>query len=933
MSCVNIRREVLALPLTLALALSLLFFAAPSRAADAVLPDHAIVPGFNRIYGDAESGDTNADAELVRGGLLLLGELNCTSCHKTEQAAALEQISVKQAPLLGDVGSRVSPDWIARFLADPQAVKAGSTMPHVLAGLEPAARAAAVERLTHFLASQASRPFVISGPEGSAVAQGEVLFHSAGCIACHAPRRNLTDELARTSVPLGTLEDKYSIGSLTAFLNDPLQVRPAGRMPHLPLGENQASYIAQYLLKETKAPAALNVAYYEDNVHALPDVSKLKPKSTGNASSFDISGAARKDNFGFNFTGYLAIDKEGEYTFSTKSDDGSWLYVNEQLVVDNGGTHPATEKSGRIELAPGRYPIRLTYLQGGGEYSLEVRYEGPGVKRGPIPSALLTSTKEPPPEQKKFEIDASLASEGRQLFGALGCAACHRMGAGREEIVSVAKAPLLAQLKPEGGCLSQESATGRPLYTLSSQQSQALAVAIAAVSAGKFPTWEANDRVHAKFSALNCYACHRRGEVGGVTNARNPYFTANDKDLGDEGRLPPTLTGVGDKLKSQWLAKVLTKAGAARPYMDARMPQFGEENLANIDEDLTKLDLHAPSAPQSSVPLKEAKEAGHRLVGKQGLSCISCHMFYRHKSSGIQATDLSMMPERLRADWFHRYMQNPQLFRPGTRMPQAWPDGKSMRKEILAGHTDEQIDAIYAYLSDGRRAILPEGVVVTSMELIVGGEAILYRNFIEGAGSRAIGVGYTEEVNLAFDANELRLALLWQGRFMDASRHWTGRGVGFEKPLGEKVVNLIAGPPLALLESTGSPWPTVVGHAAGYRFEGYELDKLRRPTFFYRFGDVEVSDLPLPKEDGIAKSLVRTLSFEADNPPSMLYLRVAGGGEIERIDDTTFRLAEKMLVKIESDAKPLLRETNGGELLVPITFKAGRATLAIEYAW
>ena len=37
-------------------------------------------------------------------------------------------------------------------------------------------------------------------------------------------------------------------------------------------------------------------------------------------------------------------------------------------------------------------------------------------------------------------------------------------------------------------------------------------------------------------------------------------------------------------------------------------------------------------------------------------------------------------------------------------------------------------------------------------------EAIIYRNFIEGAGTRAIGVGYPEKLNLAFDANEMRLA-------------------------------------------------------------------------------------------------------------------------------------------------------------------------------
>ena len=48
-------------------------------------------------------------------------------------------------------------------------------------------------------------------------------------------------------------------------------------------------------------------------------------------------------------------------------------------------------------------------------------------------------------------------------------------------------------------------------------------------------------------------------------------------------------------------------------------------------------------------------------------------------------------------------------------------------------------------------------------------------------------------MNLAFDANELRLAMIWQGGFIDAARHWTDRGAGFEGPLGDNVLQLPAG--------------------------------------------------------------------------------------------------------------------------------------------
>jgi hypothetical protein len=297
--------------------------------------------------------------------------------------------------------------------------------------------------------------------------------------------------------------------------------------------------------------------------------------------------------------------------------------------------------------------------------------------------------------------------------------------------------------------------------------------------------------------------------------------------------------------------------------------------------------------------------------------------------------DLSIMPQRLRKDWFHRYLLNPQLFRPGTRMPGAWPEGKSFRKDILDGNTAKQIDAIYQFLSDGRRAITPEGIVLTTQELVVGGEAVIYRNFIQDAGPRAIGVGYPEEVNLAFDADQLRLALLWQGRFMDGSRHWNGRGDGFQPPLGEKVIKRIAGAPLAVLAEANTPWPKEVGKEAGYQFRGYQLDELRRPTFFYRFGTIEVEEKPQGTEQGKERGLSRTISLQAAQPVDKLYYRAAAGGKIERLADHRFRIDDAYVIEftLEGDAKPILRDSGGPELIVPLLFKDGKAQLVEQYQW
>jgi cytochrome c553 len=156
---------------------------------------------------------------------LLLGELNCTSCHQADasQAAAIQQ---KPAPVLDSVGARVQPQYLLQFLADPQATKPGTTMPHVLADVQEAARAPIVEALVHFLATTGQ--VTHSNPMRQALERGEKLFHTVGCVACHDPRQDASQTPLTTSIPLGTPSRKYTLPGLTQFLFDPLAVRSGG---------------------------------------------------------------------------------------------------------------------------------------------------------------------------------------------------------------------------------------------------------------------------------------------------------------------------------------------------------------------------------------------------------------------------------------------------------------------------------------------------------------------------------------------------------------------------------------------------------------------------------------------------------------------------------------------------------------------------------
>jgi len=74
--------------------------------------------------------------------------------------------------------------------------------------------------------------------------------------------------------------------------------------------------------------------------------------------------AERTEWFAVNITGTFTVSEPGVYRFRLKSDDGSRLYVDKRLVVNNDGIHDAISKRGSIELSAGRHHIALQYFQG-----------------------------------------------------------------------------------------------------------------------------------------------------------------------------------------------------------------------------------------------------------------------------------------------------------------------------------------------------------------------------------------------------------------------------------------------------------------------------------------------------------------------------------------------------------------------------------------
>jgi len=896
------------------------------------------IPGYERFL--------SLSNQPLEGGLILMGELGCANCHAVDANLKAELLA-KQAPILTNVGQRVSPEWMMNYITNPHETKPGTTMPSLFDGWNAADREAAALAIVNFLTANGKLNH--RQPEPRMAAQGEKLFHSIGCVACHAPQ-NGTAVPEATSVSLTGLVDKYSIQSLTQFLKEPHQVRPSGRMPTFKFQKEEPEQLAHYLMREGAVNLPANVHYkvYHGSWEQLPNFDELTPVAEGECLGFDLSKAGRKDQFGMRFEGYLPRLPSLTVEFGLGSDDGARVVVEGQTVIETDGIHPFSmnRKTARLEGLPG-YHVRVDYFELGGEEELVVEVNVAGQPATDLGLMLQLNENQPARPQvdentkspSRFRIDPGLIAKGRELFTSIGCANCHEFKQNKETLRSTLVAKNLNELNLKAGCLAEAPASSqeRPVPDFDLVPGQRRDLAIATTEATGNLHSSPQDRIHRTLVTFNCYGCHERQGQGGPESARNEFFTSTEHEMGDEGRLPPLLTGVGDKLQDGWLKTVLDKGAENRPYMLTQMPSFGGRNIGHLAEAFIAQDRHEESSPATfEEPAHRVKANGRQLVGNGGLACIKCHNFGDKKATGIQAISLTEMTGRIREDWFLRYLIDPVKYRPGTRMPTGFPNGQAVNRDLYHGDPNMQVTSIWTYLTDGTRAGLPEGLVAQTIELKPTTEPILYRNFFEETSPRGIAVGYPEKAHLIWDANEFCLRQAWHDRFIDASLHWTGRGSGRQRPMGDHIISLEPGIPFAQLASGDTPWTQGSPHQLpGYQFKGYRLNEKGQPTFQYTTPFGTISDFPEPvavnQHEGTFR---RKLTLDLPPQTTDVYFRAAVGKSIEPVEDG-FRVNEMYVIRITGGGNPLIRTSaDHRELLIPVVpAQQGETELIEEILW
>ncbi|MEN9637927.1 MAG: hypothetical protein RL077_6331 [Verrucomicrobiota bacterium] len=631
-------------------------------------------------------------------------------------------------------------------------------------------------------------------------AGGRLLYNELGCINCHGGDTGLPP---RRGPDLTTVTTRAQAAWLQAAIADPARQRSGTTMPDLLTHHDAAAaaavvhYLGTLTPKKPAPPkkiAHLNAELGKILYHTKGCVACHAPQ----ANYTPPEGRPAAEEFSYGPAAFPALAEK--YVVTTLA-----AFIRDPLTARPDGRMPRIEMEDQEALDISAYLLGIAGSDGEGA-----------------------------PKMPPFTASLALAQRGQEIFNAARCAACHPSP-------STPAVQLVPLQRPTGGCIDETPAAGLPRYDLSSTQLAALRAYLADRTAPVTPA----QTVQGTLAALNCLACHERDGQGGPDSARKSYFLG-DPNLGDTGRFPPPLTGIGRKLQPEWLAQTLAGKNRERPYLKTQMPLYGAA-VTHLPALLAASDArHETTLPAGDVA------AGRKLLGTLGgVGCITCHQWGDRPSLGIHALDLANLGRRLQPGWLRDYLINPEAHRAGTLMPSFWPEGKAANREILGGDTDRQIASIFAFARDGQG--LPEGFPATSareFELIPGSRPIVLRTFMADVGTHAILVGFPAGVHLAYDGRDCRPALTWKGRFFDAYGTWFSRFAPFEKPLGESVVAWTA--------------PSAAGGTR--KFEGYRLDAAGVPIFLFSIGGVPVAERFEPGENG---SLRRTLAWNLESMRSL----------------------------------------------------------------
>ena len=754
-------------------------------------------------------------------GRELFEQVGCVKCHdKNNNLAA---IGSKYQTLAS----------LAEFIANPHATDPHGRMPQVFLRADERHLARAVAGYLH--ATQRRADPYPEPPAGDA-ARGAKLFVSSGCANCHA----MTGAAAMlTELPVAPPFGQ-AVGLPLRHYWDFGKQAEAQVQDQVSDKREQVEGRAKFVAGRKASGAAFDFdgqTFIELSHFPRPDIMTIsvwvKTTRGGSILTWARPGGGQRGSRELRMN--IGQDGKNSLCYGEYNSDGGWRPViarpTDVNLIDGQWHHLAVVRQGQSI---------QHYVDGQPQGGAGVSQPGPGDYTDRLLIGALGLQQKP----------------SNFFQGQMDDLSIWEMALSAEQIAKLAKGesplemaqPPQREIKPfdiAGGCLAEDVKTTLPNYQLEAADRIALQQFLATVQPEatyqKAPLTTHDLRIR----QFRCTACHQLHDENVQTGVQ----------VDDEGKIirlerPPQLTGAGDKLTASWLRSVLLDKGRNRPWLNLRMPHFG--NAVNDLPALITKACGVDSQELAAKPERSLADAGLAMIGEQRgqVACINCHDYRginRRKDGVVPAPDIAAAAQTVRSEWFQRWMHNPSRLQPGTSMPQ-------MFLELPPAERELRIAQLWSALYYQEQLPLPKGVLdkrTDGTRIIVNDQPVIFRMATDtpvGRVDRAINVGIPGGVNFTFDAVSCQLKYVWQGQFLDAGPAWNGRGGNPVRAGNPGVVGIKSGHTLRLGKADATTKP---------RFLGYRLED-RLPVFRYALGDATVEQRIEVAKSGVFQRFVIT---------------------------------------------------------------------------
>lgn len=589
--------------------------------------------------------------------------------------------------------------------------------------------------------------------------QGRQLFDAHRCNRCH---RRAGEPLSPPGPDLTHVAAGTDAGWLIQKLRSQHATAAGDRMPAFGFNDDEARALAAYLRHASQPLDLPEVPAPKTDPKKPPPPGDLLLNSLGCLACHRLLEVGESGPFG-----------GGELTGVGAKRSRAWLYA--QL------TNPTSIN------AHARMPV----------------FELSEIERVQLVDALSKlSDAGPADDAPATDPDAALIEQGRMLYAAARCSACHPRD-GERQPDSV---PLTEQGDWSSTCLADEPdrMTSRPAFPHADRDALKAYVAARIRLAEPRTTNDPYSLGRLVLERNNCLGCHERGLDTGIVPTAGHVTTTDSRLAGQsQALIPPSLTAVGDKLVDKALLLAVSGEQPRRmPWLLVRMPKFRhtDEEQAALAAHLVARDRVPDGAPETlRVPELETVDdqtllTGRALVGATGFSCIACHECGPYVPPNVaiatHGSNLLHMAERMRPEYFLRWTRSPLRIVPGMEMPsyeRAVPG-------VLDGHADTQIAALWHALNDPRFTVPTNPAAVEQLLTVREGESprIVRDVFTSpepnGGGyvPRALAMGFPNGHSILFDLDR------------GCVRGWTIGEFAQQRTQGKSWFWDLAGTPLAM---------------------------------------------------------------------------------------------------------------------------------------